>query len=87
MRGLSRLGRMLLNEGTLDGSRILSPQSVHTLLAQVWRFNGSNGKTDKGFYCSAGNGTHQIPTPVAGCHDDMGTRGATLSATPATPTA
>jgi CubicO group peptidase (beta-lactamase class C family) len=78
MRGLSRIGRMLLNEGTLDGSRILSPQSVHTLLAQVWRFDGSNGKTDEGFYCNAGNGTHQIPTPVAGCRDDMGTRGATL---------
>ena len=82
MRGLARVGRMLLNGGTLDGVRIISPQSVETLLTQVWRFNGSNGNTkadiDPGFYCSSGNGTHQIPTPVRGCADDMGTLGRTL---------
>ena len=31
-RGLARVGRMLLNGGTLDGVRILSPQSVETML-------------------------------------------------------
>jgi hypothetical protein len=67
---------MLLNRGTIDGVRILSPQAVDTLLAQVWRFNGSNGVTDGGFYCSAGNGTHQIPNNGPGCSDNMGTRGA-----------
>ena len=77
-RGLSRIGRMLLNGGTLDGVRILSPQSVETLLTQVWRFDGSNGVTDEGFYCSYGHATQQIPTRVPGCADDMGTRGATL---------
>lgn len=69
-RGLVRIGRMLLNSGSIDGVRILSPQSVETLLAPVWRFNGSNGKTDKGFYCSYGLASQQIPTPVAGCNDD-----------------
>ena len=77
-RGLARIGRMLLNRGTLDGTRILSPQSVDTLLAQVWRFDGGNGETDGGFYCSSGNGTHQIPNAAPGCSDDLGTRGATL---------
>jgi CubicO group peptidase (beta-lactamase class C family) len=80
-RGLARVGRMLLNEGTLDGVRILSPQSVDTLLAQVWRFAGANGVTrelNEGFYCSYGHATQQIPTAVGGCADDMGTRGATL---------
>jgi CubicO group peptidase (beta-lactamase class C family) len=80
-RGLARVGRMLLNGGALDGIRILSPQSVDTLLAQAWRFNGSNGVTKElhdGFYCSYGLATQQIPTPVKGCVDDMGTRGATL---------
>jgi len=77
-RGLSRIGRMLLNGGTLDGVRILSPQSVETLLTQVWRFDGTNGVTDGGFYCSYGHATQQIPTPVPGCADDMGTRGAVL---------
>jgi CubicO group peptidase (beta-lactamase class C family) len=77
-RGLARIGRMLLNGGTLDGVSILSPQAVDILLAQTWRFDGSNGATDGGFYCSAGNGTHQLPNRIPGCGDDMGTRGATL---------
>jgi CubicO group peptidase (beta-lactamase class C family) len=82
MRGLASVGRMLLNGGTLDGVRILSPQSVDTLLTQVWRFDGSNGETKAdiypGFYCSYGHATQQIPTPVPGCADDMGTGGRTL---------
>jgi CubicO group peptidase (beta-lactamase class C family) len=78
-RGLARIGRMLLGGGTLDGVRILSPQAVDTLFAQVWRFDGSNGATDGGFTCSAGNGTHQIPNKMPGCADDMGTRGAVLT--------
>jgi len=77
-RGLARIGRMLLNAGTLEGVRILSPQALDTLLTQVWRFDGSNGQTDGGFYCSAGNGTHQLPNKVPGCADDLGTRGAIL---------
>jgi CubicO group peptidase (beta-lactamase class C family) len=76
--GLARIGRMLVNRGTLDGVRILSPSAVDTLLTQTWRFNGSNGQTDGGFYCSAGNGTHRLPNKVPGCADDMGTRGAIL---------
>jgi CubicO group peptidase (beta-lactamase class C family) len=78
MNGLARVGRMVLNGGTLDGARILSPQSVDTLFTQVWRFNGANGATEHGFYCSYGLATQQIPTSVLGCADDMGTNGATL---------
>jgi CubicO group peptidase (beta-lactamase class C family) len=77
-RGLARIGRMLLNGGTLDGVRILSPEAVDTLLTQVWRYDGNNGQTDGGFYCSAGNGTHQLPNAAPGCADDLGTRGAIL---------
>lgn len=77
-RGLARLGRMLLNGGELDGVRILTPQAVDTLLTQTWTFNGTNGVTDGGFYCSAGNGTHRLPNQIPGCLDDMGTQGATL---------
>lgn len=77
-RELARIGQMLLNRGILDGVRILSPKGVDTLLAQVWRFNGRNGQTDGSFYCSAGNGTHEIPNPQAGCLDDLGSRGAIL---------
>ena len=69
-RDLAKLGRMFLNGGTLDGVRILSPQSVEILLAPVWRYDGSNGKPDDGFYCTYGLATHTIPTPVSGCDDD-----------------
>jgi CubicO group peptidase (beta-lactamase class C family) len=83
-RGLARIGRMLLNDGTLDGVKILSPASVDTLLTQVWRFDGTNGNTasdatngitDSGFYCSYGHASQEIPTPIPGCADDMGTKG------------
>ena len=69
-RGLGRIGRMLLNGGTLDGVRILSPQSVETLLRPEWRFDGRNGETDRGFYCTYGLATQIIPTPQRGCSDD-----------------
>ncbi|MBA3527595.1 MAG: beta-lactamase family protein [Sphingomonas sp.] len=69
-RGLARIGRMLLNGGTIDGVQILSPQSVETLLEPAWRFDGSNGQTDDGFYCSYGLATQQIPNTVRGCNDD-----------------
>jgi CubicO group peptidase (beta-lactamase class C family) len=69
-RGLARVGRMLLNRGTLDSVRILSPASVQMLLAPQWRFDGRNGDTDKGFYCSYGLATQQLPNRVSGCNDD-----------------
>jgi CubicO group peptidase (beta-lactamase class C family) len=77
-RGLARVGRMLLNGGTLDGVRILSSSSVDALLTQAWRFDGSDGVTENGFYCSYGHATQQVPTRVPGCADDMGTRGRIL---------
>jgi CubicO group peptidase (beta-lactamase class C family) len=77
-RGLARVGRMLLNRGTLDGVRILSPQSVETMLAPEWRFDGRNGARDgeSATVCSYGLSAQQIPNP--GCADDPGTRGASL---------
>ncbi|MEO6432503.1 MAG: serine hydrolase domain-containing protein [Sphingomicrobium sp.] len=76
-RGLSRIGRMLLAGGTIDGVTILSPHSVDTLLHQGWRFDGSNGATEN-FYCSYGLATQQIPAGVPGCAEDPGTRGTTF---------
>jgi CubicO group peptidase (beta-lactamase class C family) len=78
-RGLARIGRMLLNGGTLHGVRILSPRAVDTLFTQTWHFNGPHsGQSEGGFYCSAGNGTHQIPNHVPGCRDDLDTSGDVL---------
>jgi hypothetical protein len=61
---------MLLNRGTLDGVRIISSASVDMLLAPQWRFDGRNGDTDKGFYCTYGLGTQTLSTGAAGCKDD-----------------
>jgi CubicO group peptidase (beta-lactamase class C family) len=70
MRGLARIGGMLLNGGSLDGVQILSPQSVEAMLTPMWRFDGRNGDTDHGFYCTYGLATQLIPTAQAGCKDD-----------------
>lgn len=70
VRDLARVGRMLLNGGAIDGARILSPQSVETLLAPLWRYDGTNGKTDNGFYCTYGLATQTLPTAARGCDDD-----------------
>jgi CubicO group peptidase (beta-lactamase class C family) len=77
-RGLARVGRMLLNGGTLDGVRILSRRSVELMLAPQWRFDGRNGARDgeSTTICSYGLVSQQIPTP--GCADDPGTRGVAL---------
>ena len=74
VRGLSRVGRMLLGRGTLDGKRILSPQSVDIILTQAWRYDGRNGDAQK-FYCSYGLATQQFPSGNRACNDDPGTRG------------
>lgn len=46
VRGLERVGLMLLNQGELDGVRILSPQSVETMLAPAWQSDGKNGSQE-----------------------------------------
>jgi hypothetical protein len=61
---------MLLGGGTLDGVRILSERSVNELFQPVWRFDGTNGSTEEGFYCTYGLATQTIPTRVRGCDDD-----------------
>ncbi len=70
-RGLARIGRMLLNGGTLDGVRILSPQSVETMLFPAWRYNGRNGSQggESEGVCSYGLATRQLATHL-GCADD-----------------
>ena len=77
-RGLARVGRMLLNGGTLDGVRILSRKSVNAMLAPSWRYNGRNGARggESTTICSYGLATQQIPT--SRCPDDPGTKGANL---------
>ena len=52
---LARIGELLLRDGRLaDGSAFLSPAGMATLTRPVWRFDGSNGDTENGFYCGYG---------------------------------
>lgn len=70
VRGLARIGRMLLNWGELDGVRLLGPASVATLLAERWASDGTNGATDRGFLCGFGLSVHHLATRRPGCADD-----------------
>ncbi|WP_375397266.1 serine hydrolase domain-containing protein [uncultured Sphingomonas sp.] len=77
MRGLARIGRMLLGNGTIDGVRVLRPASVRLLETPLWTFDGSNGDTGSdasgapsGFQCRYGLAVTFTATEMAGCRDD-----------------
>lgn len=75
---LAKIGRLLLGNGTLDGVRILSPQSIKLLETPQWRFNGNsgqgqahnNGDSEGGFHCAYGLSTMFLATGGATCRDD-----------------
>jgi CubicO group peptidase (beta-lactamase class C family) len=82
-RGLGKIGRLLLGNGTVDGVRLLTPRSVAQLETPLWTFNGDlenpNGETGSdpstgtpygGFYCSYGLAVTFLATRANGCHDD-----------------
>jgi len=82
-RGLAKIGRLLLGNGTVDGVRLLTPRSVAQLERPLWTFNGDlknpNGETGSdpstgtpygGFYCSYGLAVTFLATKANGCHDD-----------------
>ncbi len=70
-RDLARVGRLLLGGGSIDGVRILSSQSVDTILAPAWRFDGRNGSRggESVGVCSYGLAARQLATGLA-CSDD-----------------
>ena len=71
IRDLAVIGRLLLNGGVHDGRRLLSEASVREILAPRWRFTGTNGATDRGFYCAYGLASQSLPVAVRGCDDDL----------------
>jgi CubicO group peptidase (beta-lactamase class C family) len=55
VRDLAAVGQLLLRKGKLaDGTRLLSEASVAGMMRPHWRFDGSNGEQEKGFYCGYG---------------------------------
>ena len=75
--GLSVAGRLLLSGGMHDGRKFLSQASVEEMLRPHWRFDGANGETEKGFYCSYGLGVQILPNP--NCRDDISGAGTILA--------
>ena len=73
-RGLARVGRMLLNGGTLDGVPILSPRSVDMLLTPAWSYDGANGSRagESETICRYGLAVHIPATGLPGCNDNPG---------------
>ncbi|HWH18278.1 MAG TPA: serine hydrolase [Allosphingosinicella sp.] len=70
-RDLAAIGQLLLNRGRHRGRAFLSEASIDAILQPEWRFDGTNGETDKGFYCAYGLATQSLPMPVEGCRDDL----------------
>ena len=75
---LARVGRLLLGNGTVDGTRLLKPASVQTMTAPQWQYSPGNGETfeedtgdvSEGFFCRYGLAVQTLATPVQGCRDD-----------------
>lgn len=66
-RDLARIGRMMLKRG----GGFLKPASIDLIAKPQWVFDGGNGDTEGGFYCSYGLAVQTLATPnVPGCHDD-----------------
>jgi len=75
---LAVIGRLLLNRGRHESRAFLSAASIETILHPAWTFDGSNGDTSDGFYCSYGLAAHSLPVRTAGCRDDLSGRGRRL---------
>lgn len=77
--GLARIGRLLLGDGSVDGVRLLSPESVRALTGPLWSYGDGDGTTfeadasgqsREGFYCSFGLSAQVLATPHPDCRDD-----------------
>ncbi len=72
--GLATIGRLLLGHGKVDGTRLLTPRSVASLVAPAWRFDGTNGDpgggADGGFICRYALAVTLLATRKPGCRDD-----------------
>ena len=70
-RDLATVGMLLLNRGAHEGARFLSPESIDLLSRPAWTYDGVNGATENGFYCSYGLAVQILPVARDGCRDDL----------------
>lgn len=71
VRDLAVVGRLLVNRGMHNGERFLREASIATMARTAWRFDGTNGATDDGFYCAYGLAVQALPIAAPGCRDDL----------------
>jgi CubicO group peptidase (beta-lactamase class C family) len=67
VRDLAAIGRLMLNRG----APLVSEQSLALLIGPEWRFDGTNGETEEGFYCAYGLAVQSLPVAQPGCRDDL----------------
>jgi CubicO group peptidase (beta-lactamase class C family) len=65
-RGLTTIGQMLLKRGR----GFLKPASFKAMITPLWRYNGANGETEGGFWCSYGLAVQTLSSGASGCKDD-----------------
>lgn len=59
-KDLLQVAKLLMNDGMVDGSQILSKESMQLLRSNRWNYNGSNGDTWDNFWRSYSYGLHFI---------------------------
>ncbi len=76
---LSKIGRLLLGDGMVDGVRLLTPESVRAMIAPEWRLKDGNGLTleeddpiraTKGFTCRYGLAVQTLASGLPECGDN-----------------
>lgn len=76
---LSKIGRLLLGDGEVDGVRLLKPESVRAMIGPEWSLKDGNGLTieeddpiraTKGFTCRYGLAVHTLASGLPDCGDD-----------------
>lgn len=67
MNDLAKIGQVLLRRG--DG--LLKPASVDEMSRAAWTFDGKNGDSEGGFYCSYGLAVQRLGNRLRTCNDDI----------------
>lgn len=71
VRDLVIVGRLLMNSGFHQGRPFVRHEALAEMFGPAWRFDGSNGDTEGGFYCAYGMAVQSLPVARAGCNDDL----------------
>ncbi len=66
MTDLAKVGRLLIK----GGRGFLKPDSFRQMTQPQWHFDGQNGETEKGFWCSYGLGAAILATGPDACRND-----------------